>query len=106
CPPAGSAARGQFQVRAGAVHGRPRDRGRDVVCRAGALQAGRADLDPGGAVWRDHDPGPQRTAGSCRLSLQLEATVEALLFLSPEPAAADALAGATGAQLHEVVSAL
>jgi segregation and condensation protein B len=40
------------------------------------------------------------------MSLELESTIEALLFLSPEPVAADALADATGAQLHEVVTAL
>jgi segregation and condensation protein B len=37
---------------------------------------------------------------------QLERTLEALLFLSPEPVSADALADATGAELHEVVTAL
>jgi len=37
---------------------------------------------------------------------QLERTVEALLFLSAEPVSADALADATGAELHEVVTAL
>jgi segregation and condensation protein B len=36
----------------------------------------------------------------------LESTIEALLFLSPEPVDAEALADATGAELHEVVSAL
>ena len=36
----------------------------------------------------------------------LESTIEALLFLSPDPVDADALADATGAELHEVVSAL
>jgi segregation and condensation protein B len=36
----------------------------------------------------------------------LESTIEALLFLSPEPVDADALADATRAELHEVVSAL
>ena len=40
------------------------------------------------------------------MSLGLESTVEALLFLSAEPVDADALASATGAELHEVVSAL
>jgi segregation and condensation protein B len=40
------------------------------------------------------------------MSLGLEATLEALLFLSPAPAAADALADATGAELHEVVTGL
>ena len=39
-------------------------------------------------------------------TLGLEGTVEALLFLSAEPVEADALASATGAELHEVVSAL
>ena len=36
----------------------------------------------------------------------LESTIEALLFLSADPVDADALADATGAELHEVVSAL
>jgi segregation and condensation protein B len=40
------------------------------------------------------------------VSLELEATLESLLFLSAEPARADALADATGAELHEVVTAL
>ena len=40
------------------------------------------------------------------MSLGLESTVEALLFLSADPVDADALADATGAELHEVVSAL
>ena len=38
--------------------------------------------------------------------LGLERTIEALLFLSAEPVEAEALADATGAELHEVVSAL
>jgi segregation and condensation protein B len=38
--------------------------------------------------------------------MRLEATLEALLFLSPEPVAAEALAEAAGAELHEVVSGL
>jgi segregation and condensation protein B len=38
--------------------------------------------------------------------MTLESTLEALLFLTPEPVAADALADATGAELHEVVTAL
>ena len=38
--------------------------------------------------------------------MTLEANLEALLFLSSEPVTADALADATGAELHEVVSAL
>jgi segregation and condensation protein B len=37
---------------------------------------------------------------------ELERVVEALLFLSPDPVGADALAQATGAQLHQVVAAL
>ena len=40
------------------------------------------------------------------MSLQLEPTLEALLFLSSEPVSADALAQATGAPLHEVVTGL
>jgi len=40
------------------------------------------------------------------VNLPLESTIEALLFLSPEPVDAEALADATGAELHEVVSAL
>jgi segregation and condensation protein B len=40
------------------------------------------------------------------MSLGLETTVEALLFLSADPVEAEALADATGAELHEIVSAL
>ena len=40
------------------------------------------------------------------MSVTLESTLEALLFLSADPASADALADATGAELHEVVTAL
>ena len=40
------------------------------------------------------------------MSLELERILEALLFLSGEPVQAEALADATGAELHEVVSAL
>ena len=40
------------------------------------------------------------------MSLGLEATVESLLFLSPGPVSAGALAEATGAELHELVTAL
>ncbi len=40
------------------------------------------------------------------MTLELEAKLEALLFLSAEPVSADALADATGAELHEVVTAL
>ncbi len=37
---------------------------------------------------------------------ELERTLESLLFLSSEPVSADALAEATGAELHEVMTAL
>jgi segregation and condensation protein B len=37
---------------------------------------------------------------------ELERTLESLLFLSSEPVSADALAEATGTELHEVVTAL
>jgi segregation and condensation protein B len=40
------------------------------------------------------------------VSLELGATLEALLFLSVEPVSADAMAEATGAELHEVATAL
>ena len=40
------------------------------------------------------------------MSLPLESTIEALLFLSADPVGAEALAGATGAELHDVVSSL
>jgi segregation and condensation protein B len=40
------------------------------------------------------------------MSLPLESTVEALLFLSADPVDGEALAAATGAELHEVVAAL
>jgi segregation and condensation protein B len=40
------------------------------------------------------------------VSAQLERVIEALLFLSPEPVGADALADAAGAELHEVTTAV
>ncbi|HEY2437572.1 MAG TPA: SMC-Scp complex subunit ScpB [Solirubrobacteraceae bacterium] len=40
------------------------------------------------------------------MSLELERILEALLFLSGEPVQAEALADATGAELHEVVTGL
>ncbi len=40
------------------------------------------------------------------MTAELERTIEALLFLSAEPVAPAALADATGAELHEVVTAL
>jgi segregation and condensation protein B len=40
------------------------------------------------------------------MTLELEPTLEALLFLSSEPVGPDALADATGTELHEVVTAL
>jgi segregation and condensation protein B len=40
------------------------------------------------------------------VSLPLEASLEALLFLSPDPVSGDALADATGVELHEAVTAL
>jgi segregation and condensation protein B len=40
------------------------------------------------------------------VTLELEPTLEALLFLSVEPVRAEALAEATGAELHEVATAL
>jgi segregation and condensation protein B len=40
------------------------------------------------------------------MTLPLESTVEALLFLSADPVDPEALADAAGAELHEVVSAL
>jgi segregation and condensation protein B len=39
------------------------------------------------------------------MSAELERTIEALLFLSSEPVGAAAIADATGAELHEVVTA-
>ncbi len=40
------------------------------------------------------------------MSLPLESSLEALLFLSPEPVSAGALADATGVELHEAVTGL
>src|SRR5438270_7929903 len=40
------------------------------------------------------------------MSLPLESTLEALLFLGADPVPAEDLADATGAELHEVVTAL
>jgi segregation and condensation protein B len=44
--------------------------------------------------------------GVATMTAELERTLEALLFLSAEPVNADALADATGAELHEVVTGL
>jgi segregation and condensation protein B len=44
--------------------------------------------------------------GTATMTAELERTLEALLFLSAEPVDADALADATGAELHEVVTGL
>jgi segregation and condensation protein B len=41
-----------------------------------------------------------------RMTAELERTIEALLFLSADPVPAEALADATDAELHEVVTAL
>ena len=55
-------------------------------------------------------PAPARRAeaahGTGELSEELERTIEALLFLSADPVEPAALAEATGAELHEVVTAL
>ncbi len=40
------------------------------------------------------------------MTLELERVIEALLFLSSEPVSAEALTDATGAELHEVVTAV
>jgi segregation and condensation protein B len=40
------------------------------------------------------------------MSADLERTIESLLFLSADPVSADALADATGTELHEVVTAV
>ena len=40
------------------------------------------------------------------MTAELERTLEALLFLSSDPVDAEALADATGAELHEVVTGL
>lgn len=40
------------------------------------------------------------------MTAELERVIEALLFLSPEPVSAQALADATGAELHEAVTAI
>jgi segregation and condensation protein B len=44
--------------------------------------------------------------GTPTMTSELERTLEALLFLSADPVDADALADATGAELHEVVTGL
>ncbi|MGI8903855.1 MAG: SMC-Scp complex subunit ScpB [Solirubrobacteraceae bacterium] len=51
-------------------------------------------------------PEREGTAGAPGVTPELEATIEALLFLSAEPVAPPALADATGAELGEVRSAL
>ena len=64
---------------------------------------GEITVDPGARAARPAAVPERLTRVS---DLGLESTVEALLFLSAEPVEADALANATGAELHEVVSAL
>src|SRR5438270_5213535 len=109
---ADAAQTGELQLREGGFPRRPRDGGRDGVRGAGALQAGRADLDAGRALWRDHDQGSGRGRGqtpgrrTVGMSLPLESTLEALLFLSPEPVPAESLAESCGVELHEAVTAL
>src|ERR1700722_341169 len=44
--------------------------------------------------------------GTATMTAELERTLEALLFLSADPVDAEALADATGAELHEVVTGL
>src|SRR5437763_13625801 len=66
-------------------------------------------MDPVPALRGDQN---QRAGASRKLSegdrvnLELESTLEALLFLGADPLAAEDLADATDAELHEVVTAL
>src|SRR5207237_480071 len=54
-PPSDAAAPGQLQLRRGGRPSRPGDGRGDALRRARALQAARAQLDPGRALRRDHD---------------------------------------------------
>ena len=72
----------------------------------------------GELTWTQDEPFGEITieAAQARLAIEaqrmsvagaeLERTLESLLFLSSEPVSADALADATGTELHEVVTAL
>src|SRR5579859_3848355 len=68
-------------------------------------------MDPGRAVRGDRGRprpggGHARAPEAERVSAELERTLESLLFLSADPVRAEALAEATGAELHEAVTAL
>src|SRR5262249_15972956 len=107
---AGAASARQLQLRSGGGVRRPCHDRRYVVRAAGAVQAGGGDLEPGSAIPPDPDRFARARAagrrGDRRMSIELERTLEALLFLSAEPVDAEALADATGVELHEVVTAL
>ena len=74
--------RGRFSLRGGGQGRRPRDRLRDRVRAARALQERRGRVGAGGAVRPDH--GDRRRAAASR-GMRLDAQLEALLFLAPEP---------------------
>src|SRR5206468_11640609 len=99
---------GHHDVRRGCEGRRPRHGLRDAVRVARALQAGRSRLGPGRAVRRDHDQ-PEHAVRAPREDVgmsELLRTLEAVLFLSPEPVPTAELAEACAAEPDEVEEAL
>ena len=84
-------------VRRGRGGRRPAHRGRDAVRAARALQGRRGQVGAGGALRADH--------GGAVVN-ELARTVEALLFLSPEPVSVERLADACEVGEGEIVEAL
>ena len=84
-------------VRRGGGGRRPAHRGRHAVRAARALQGRRGEVGAGGAVRPDH--------GGAVVN-ELARTVEALLFLSPEPVSVERLADACEVGEGEIVEAL
>src|SRR6185436_7419056 len=112
-PARAPAARGGV-VRRRRPRGRPRHGRRDAVRPARAVQAGRGDVDAGGGLRRHRDRAARRPAARCpcprggRVTAlgPLARTLEALLFLSPEPVAVVDLAQAADCWPDEAEAAL
>src|ERR687896_581800 len=88
---------------------RPPHRGGHPVRAARALQGGRGEVGAGGAVRADNGGArgaARRGARGGRGLNDLARTVEALLFLSPEPVSVERLADASEVSEGEIVEAL